>query len=53
MPYMSDMTKAKKRMTRKQIAALRRAIWQQAEDMCIPAFMTPLWQAAYAKRRES
>jgi hypothetical protein len=34
-------------MTRKQ---LTRAIWKQAEEMCIPAFMTPLWRATYGKK---
>lgn len=29
----------------------RKEIWAQAEEMCIPAFMTPLWQAKYGKRR--
>lgn len=30
----------------------RRAIWAEADALCIPAFMTPLWRMFYAKGDE-
>lgn len=29
--------------------ARRLAIWKQAEELNVPAFLTPLWQATYGK----
>ena len=40
---------AAKRPTRKQEDELTRAIWKQAEEMCIPAWATPLWRSPYCK----
>jgi len=40
-----------KRLTRKEQDDLTRAIWKQAEEMCIPAWATPLWRSLYCNER--
>lgn len=34
---------------RKNRDAIRKAIWKQAEELNVPAFMTPLWQQLHGK----